>query len=395
MSDPKLPSATTLLAGEEPYSNLKARHNIERYAGISTSAGYLDGPFLGFPYSQFDDSEGHMFTEELAMDQPGFLDGFDLFPVEYPTNSLELRLQQLTQDLKEYSHNRHNQARQSTVFPEAICASLLSAENLLKLVNLYFYRWHHQWPILHWPTFDVDVTSLPLLLAVALSGAAYSRDEDAVSEDPISAKIFYEIAEGYIYDRLEIVTSQTNTTAHMLPDEVIETCQAALLTEVLHKSVNDTRIRQRVFTKRHPALVATLRSLGILGTTHRSSIPTPSWDTFVKVELLVRLATWTFMSDTLPLLFCNQPPSIMLSEMTGNLPCDGTLWDAETEHDFDEALRQLPPIPERQVCVQQLVADLLDESEIGNQSNERELSPEHQYILIVGKSTTADLLPPI
>jgi len=229
------------------------------------------------------------------------------------------------------------------------------------------------------------MVALPLLLAVALSGAAFSRPEDVVEVDPIFAKSFYQTAEAYIFHHLDVLGLPADWTRSVLRDDAMEICQAALLMEVLQKSVNDIEIRQRMLTKRHPALVAAVRSLGILGTRHRDCTREPTWELFIQTELRIRLVAWTFHADALPPLFYNQPPSMMLSEMTGDLPCDEELWSTETEASFKEKWRGTNTIflPH----LQRLVTDLLDDSGEDKRSRYQSgLSGNHLNMVILGTS---------
>ncbi|KAH7123136.1 hypothetical protein EDB81DRAFT_226591 [Dactylonectria macrodidyma] len=372
ITDPKLQYATGFLGSKEPWCNRKMRHHLEQYAPHSDQD--LGAPTLDIPFWGFDDP-----LSDLLLDDSRYRNSA-LLPNQHPTCNLEFRLNQLTTDLREVC-TTHPSIGQGLSFSVTNYTAILSVENFLNLVDLFFVRWHSQWPILHWPTFDLEKASLPLLLAVALSGAAFSRAEDSVETDPVFAKAFYQTAEAYIFDRLDALCSPADGIEPILNDDTIEVCQAALLVEVIQKSVNDTGIRRRMFAKRHPTLVAALRSLGILGVKHRDSTM-PSWGLFIREELLVRLAIWTFLTDALPTLFCNQPPSMILSEMIGDLPCDEKLWNAATETDFSKEWRKTTTTQHRP-SVQQLVTNLFDDNwDHWLRGSRGRLSVDHLNIMI-------------
>ncbi|KAH7129589.1 hypothetical protein B0J13DRAFT_645581 [Dactylonectria estremocensis] len=372
MTDPKLPSATVVFAAEEPRCNRKIRHNLEQYAPHNSQA--LGALTLDIPFWGLDDP-----LSDLLLDSR--YPNFAFFPNEHPNSNLEFRLNQLTTDLREFC-TTHSPDGQGLGFPAATYTTILSVQNFMNLVDLFFLRWHAQWPILHWPTFDVDKTSLPLLLAVALSGAAYSRAEDGVETGPVFAKAFYQAAEAYIFDRLDALCPPVDGAERVLHDNAIEVCQAALLVVVIQKSIHDPVIRRRMFAKRHPILVATVRSLGILSFKHRDCTM-PSWEMFIRDELLVRLVTWTFLTDALPPLLCNQPPSMILSEMTGDLPCDEMLWNAETETDFNKRWLETITTVHHRPNLQQLVTNLFDDNwEDSPRKNQCRPSADHLSLMM-------------
>jgi hypothetical protein len=55
------------------------------------------------------------------------------------------------------------------------------------------------------------------------------------------------------------------------------------------------------------------------------------WQTFILREQAIRTVAWTFCADCLATLTCNKPPSFSIFEMTGDLPCDPRLWEADVD----------------------------------------------------------------
>lgn len=64
-----------------------------------------------------------------------------------------------------------------------------------KLVGLYFEYWHPHCPILHQPSFRIDMVPFPLLMPVCLMGAMYSPIDREVS----SAKVLLDLSEMAVY----------------------------------------------------------------------------------------------------------------------------------------------------------------------------------------------------
>lgn len=59
--------------------------------------------------------------------------------------------------------------------------SLLTHSSISRFVEMYFMFWHHNFQLIHRPTFDVDSVSPILLISVIIMGALYSSDGDEVS----------------------------------------------------------------------------------------------------------------------------------------------------------------------------------------------------------------------
>ncbi|KAJ5919151.1 hypothetical protein N7466_010094 [Penicillium verhagenii] len=72
---------------------------------------------------------------------------------------------------------------------------LLTTARIRKFVSLYFKFWQPSCPMIHIPSFDPEMVSLPLLAAVVFMGAMYSTDQREV----YIAKRVLDFAEMFIY----------------------------------------------------------------------------------------------------------------------------------------------------------------------------------------------------
>jgi hypothetical protein len=165
-------------------------------------------------------------------------------------------------------------------FPVHLARTVFTAGNLLEYVSAYFDYAHPHFPFLHRPTFDIQDVSLPLLLAVFLNGSSQYIPQD----DALSARQFFALSEEYIFQLLHarvIDYSQENMYA-------IETLQAALLMVSLQSCFNDPMIRYRIRVNRHPAMVASVRSLSLADTKRTKSADAINWELFVIEETRVR-----------------------------------------------------------------------------------------------------------
>jgi hypothetical protein len=142
-----------------------------------------------------------------------------------------------------------------------------------------------------------------------------------------------ELSEKYIFKELKRLTNQNIspvTSRHML-----EVCQAAVLMNSLEGSFNHIEARRRVASNRIPTLVALLRKSGMLSLEHPQQCD-DTWEEFVYRETCIRVSAWTFVNDSLMVLFCNNPPIMTAKEMTGHLPCPNDLWEADSDITFQE-----------------------------------------------------------
>ncbi|KAB5569952.1 fungal-specific transcription factor domain-containing protein [Coniochaeta sp. 2T2.1] len=202
-----------------------------------------------------------------------------------------------------------------TFFASAGCQMFMSS---------FFRRRHYHSSLIHWPTLNPGKTALPLLLAMLLTGAAYSHWHEAKRDIGFSRRL-HVLAEKYIFNKLKMCAA--TAVGSRSSQETLEILQAAYLVNYLNIGINDAAVRQRVMAKRHPMLVAFLRTLGFMAD-QQHELSTEA-DRFVYRESCIRLVTWTFLTDCLFTMFFNNPPAMTLSEVACRLPCSDELWDKE------------------------------------------------------------------
>jgi hypothetical protein len=210
--------------------------------------------------------------------------------------------------------------------------SFFNVGEVHRFIMAFCRKRHYQYPIIHWPTFEAENASLPLLLVVALTGAAYSFGKDNGAACAIQAREYYRLADAYVFQSLERHLSELQTRRFELT-ESIELCQAALLMYALDTlPTGDMPLQHTAVATRLPMLVTALRRLNFLHVRHGQL---EDWQTFVEHEKMIRIVAWTFCADCLATLTCNKPPSFSIPEMIGDLPCDPKVWEAD-EDSFSE-----------------------------------------------------------
>lgn len=243
-----------------------------------------------------------------------------------PTDALAVRIAQLSEDLSQVaSLNSELSCFDPTSFNE-----VFSSDQVHAFCEAFSRKRHYQYPVVHWPTFNLEITCLPLLLAISLNGAAYSKSSSDAAGSRARARDFYLIADAYIFQQLE--RSMNRNYQEPESETTVEILQAALLIVVLQICFDDSR-KGVIILKRLPLLVLSLRHFGLTRMKHDEA---EDWRTFIKQETRIRLSTWTFFMDSLLTLFCNNPPSMSHAETLGHLPCSQALWDVGSEEAFNQ-----------------------------------------------------------
>jgi hypothetical protein len=226
------------------------------------------------------------------------------------------------------SNNRYRSLCDATAFRRFFTVS-----NVHKFAATFCRKRHYQYPLIHWPTFILEEAPLPLLMAVALTGATYSYCHGKQPKHVNSARHFYCLADAYIFDELDALGGPS--ASEIDEAEAIQVCQAALLMYGLNTLVSSNASMQYTsVTQRLPALVSAMRRLDFAGCKHD---PSEDWQLFLRKEKVIRLVSWAFCADSLATLSYDNPPLFSVFEMTGDLPCDPALWDIESESDFRHA----------------------------------------------------------
>ncbi|RDW74798.1 hypothetical protein BP6252_05940 [Coleophoma cylindrospora] len=338
-------------------------------------------------YSDINLTETDMFLGDSADWFTNFVDVFapvsteicspnQYYPLPEPQSALALgcRMRELISQLSTTHHSMSQNDMAQENFNLRLAESVFTVHNLRHFVWVYFHRCHRHIPIIHRPTFDYEKATLPLVLALFLSGSQCAVPSDSA----ISAREFYDVAEEYIFSHSTfrgLLQNGDNATNH---NDEIEVFQAALLIQILQNSRNDTKTRRWIRLKRHPCLVNAMRLSGLFGAKRRllpGDISGSNWHDFIsdelRTDLLVneqyRIATWTYVMDSNFAVFFNNPPQVAISEMTGDFSCPEIVFEAETASEFGLLASSLPTGPQP-YSPSYLVSLFFQESQLGLQA---------------------------
>lgn len=350
------PTCLTPLSQPSPYSDLLDEFDPTLLLPLSTGT-HLD---LDGLYPEEDDSDLNILSLPQSWD-----------------TSLSTRLDLLGSDL---SAHANGSGRQNVSFNSRVFRNFFSLTNVQTFATTFCRKRHYQYTIIHWPTFAIEEASLPLLIVVVLTGAAYSLHEPNGTEHVLESRKFYEIADSYIFGQLETCSDGVNST--ICHADALELCQASLLMYGLESLLGgDSVLRHLSITKRLPTLISTLRTLEYTECRHEN---TEDWQTFLQREKIVRLVAWTFGADCLATLSCNKPPGFSLLEMTGDLPCNPAVWEVDSDLSF-ASMEQ--PKQNHARSIKDLMAGFLDPASltVGDFEN---VPIFHLHILLCGELST-------
>ncbi|CAG9956050.1 unnamed protein product [Clonostachys rosea f. rosea IK726] len=193
----------------------------------------------------------------------------------------------------------------------------------VSFIHQFFRFSHPEVPIVHRPSFNPHEVHPVLLMAVFLS-------------------------EEYAFNTLRGLVDKYVNYGVMETDSMVELArlnqvlQGALLMHGLQFIMNEPQRRERNRDRRLPVLVSTIRKLGFANARH-SRVPEGEpvdWDEFILKETQVRLGIWVFLSAAQQSILFNMPPSMSISEITGDFQCFEDVWEAKTAGHFQALIDQ-------------------------------------------------------
>lgn len=313
-TDTKQDFFTERAVGEEPDGDLLGPmgHSPQQDEALNDhTLDYID-PTLLLPCDSDTWLDNMHNTEEQ-----GLLGAF-LSPLPAP-DRLSARLDLLESHLAAHADSR------SILFNHQLFRQFFSLSNVNMFAMTFCRKRHYQFTLIHWPTFSLDEASLPLLIAVALTGATYSFDPENGPQHIGPARNFYQLADSYVFHQLKTYADYDPASVDV--KEAIETFQAGLLMYGINElQRGNSAVHFTTTSERLPALVSAMRRLHFIDCRHD---PLEDWPLFLQREHIIRLVSWTYCADCLATLTYNKPPIFSLLEMTGDLPCDPALWDGE------------------------------------------------------------------
>ncbi|KAK6855595.1 hypothetical protein PG995_007746 [Apiospora arundinis] len=352
-----------LAVGEEPDGSLlgptgeKLSPKPARLAGLYDTSFECINPTLLLP---FGDDPNHIepygLGELYSTEEQNLLGAFLSEPLWSQEDRLDARLDLLELDI--VAHTSSSDRYRGSPFDPPAFRQFFSSSNVQDFAMLFCRKRHYRYPVIHWPTFVLEEACLPLLMVVALTGATYSYRPGHGPEHITEARKLYHLADSYIFYQLRAFLDRSLRAAEVDLTEATQLCQASLLMYGLDTLLaGDSSMQRLAMAERLPSLISAMRRLHLIGSRHE---PSEDWHSFVRQEEVVRLVTWAFCVDCLATLSCNNPPIFSLLEMSGDLPCNPALWDADSESAF-LSLRSSEELRGDTDCLKSLMPKFMDD----------------------------------
>ncbi|CAH0047861.1 unnamed protein product [Clonostachys solani] len=214
----------------------------------------------------------------------------------------------------------------------------------VSFIHQFFRFSHPEVPIVHRPSFNPHEVHPVLLMAVFLCGSMHAAPSDVA----LSTPLLFDLAEEYAFNTLRGLVDKYVNYGIMETDSMVELArlsqvlQGALLMHGLQFIMNEPQRRERNRDRRLPVLVSTIRKLGFSNARH-SRVPEGEpvdWDEFILKETQIRLGIWVFLSAAQQSILFNMPPSMSISEITGDFQCFEDVWEAKTAGHFQSLIDQ-------------------------------------------------------
>ncbi|KAL5933550.1 hypothetical protein ACKVV7_005486 [Pyricularia oryzae] len=371
---------TECAVGEEPDGALLGPTSVAATPSPAPSDSCLDciNPTLLLP---FDENQNYLepleFERLYGTEEQDLLGAFVDQSRRLKGDLLAARLHQLEWEITE--HITSNPSYRGPHLNPVAFRQFFSVSNVQNFAMIFCRKRHYQYPLIHWPTFCLEEASLPLLMVVALTGATYSYRPGQGLGSVTEARKLYHLADAFVFERLNTFLRDASPSSEVNQIEGVQLCQAGLLMYGLETlSISDSAIYRIAVTERLPAIATALRRLQLVGTRH-SPPEEEDWQLFVHREQVIRLATWTFAVDGLATLCCNNPPIFSMLEMSGSLPCNPALWDADSETAFGMLRRDHSA---RSLSLKDIMPRLLDSASRNVDGDLENLSPFDLHIVI-------------
>lgn len=179
------------------------------------------------------------------------------------------RGKQMVQELRRVANKRSASTNGAALdsLNNAVSQGLFSVANMILFTELYFERLHRHCPILHPSYFHIESVSMPLLLAIFLSGSILSHPRDTFD----LALGCFDLAEDFIFDSVSFHTNSNKNTTHHEISIAAESLIAAVNFINLQMGRNDISLRRKLYHHRFPVLICAAKSLRLSQLAHHDT----------------------------------------------------------------------------------------------------------------------------
>ncbi|KAK9449816.1 fungal-specific transcription factor domain-containing protein [Limtongia smithiae] len=202
-------------------------------------------------------------------------------------------------------------------------------DNIQRYIDLYWQKFHVQYPILHRKSFDIDTTPSPLVLCMIEIGAYYAHDQKMILEivEPLRWIIF--------------------SSRDFHPPTKVWVLQSLLLLECCEKIMCTRKMHERAHIHHGATLQLIRRGSTLLDpsvTISPEDEDGSTWTRWVEAESIKRSVLMAFILDVTHSILFGHSLLMHAHEMRLSLPCDDSIWDSSEDERY-LLLNSQPPLP--------------------------------------------------
>lgn len=215
-------------------------------------------------------------------------------------------------------------------------SKLPGAQELQKFMESYISCFHRHFPIIHFPSLNLDSSPSPLILAICCIGAMYRLDRRR-------ATILYELASPLLHSA--IYPSRKVSPPSPGP---LWAVQGSLLLSMY-----------AVFSGRSALVVSSIESTGLFVTEYRlrrtslmadSNFDVQGWEDWAGRESSKRLLCGILiLSNLVSITYGTNPWFSVGEDLQVELPAKDNLWDAQTSSQWSEIQKKAKPSPQKTI----------------------------------------------
>ncbi|KAI9037717.1 uncharacterized protein KD926_000058 [Aspergillus affinis] len=220
---------------------------------------------------------------------------------------------------------------------------LLTTARIRKFVSMYFKFWQPSCSMLHQPSFDPEIVSLPLLIAVVFMGAMYSDDATELH----FARRLVDFAELVVFSS-DIYSCENeiglafggrrNTEIDANDWSMFQNFQAGFII-VVAQYWGGTRVsRNRAMENRFSEVIKVARRIGLPKSRHQLEERTHE-GLWIQKECRIRSMSYISLLDCAFVFYQNYPCRLSHTEMESDFPCAEAVF--ASGHPFQEPKFQL------------------------------------------------------
>ncbi|OOQ89763.1 hypothetical protein PEBR_07250 [Penicillium brasilianum] len=194
-----------------------------------------------------------------------------------------------------------------------------------RFIDLYFARFHDQWPILHRATFLPDEVPDELTYSIVMIGAWVDGSE---SSRNLSLKLHDQLM-AFFHTQLYDIQKYQRTQHEIKKAEWPTTIYQGVLLNLVFSMYHGGKARLSRAYMMNLMLVSTLRETGAFRESFMKSHYNPQdseWARWIKRESIKRLALAAYQTDCCISMLMNQPPTARYQELNLSLACHDVTW---------------------------------------------------------------------